>query len=966
LAGGERPNLIALNPLGCNADEVFVHCSQSAKLAQYLLLLAATLYLVPLPLPAQLTTGILEATLQAPDGRLLPNEPVIITGAAGFHITARTGSDGGFSIALPYGQYQLTGGASIVIVPLEIMHAILMKTPSGEIEPERFSVSPNPALTGGAEVRVSPGQFPEGFSLQALLLSREPSTVTEPLDFAGLADNRTPVTSQDGFPWTDMQYKLQGLDASDSYQPGFAVFFPDVQSGQVTASFSPTTSTGYYVESNPLFSQSDGSWHASFETGDTGRALSSTNLPPAPLRGLVEQPDRSHWLTRNHFTSGGPLTRFADLFVSATGQWSSQTEPLSLSGTQDSRLLFGNARARIRLTPEDQLDLLYSGSRVDLSNGGMPAGIEALTGNRMAPSFVLPGGFLGEPERDGFDFFQAGWSHVNPQKLLLGTIEVRYGFSTAHLNTYTEPETESRIELAGGIVSGAPPLANLAVRPRQELETVWQPVDLKRSHMSNRVLAGGGWQTSEPRNRFTAPSNINLITAGGVPAFVMELNTPDDSRELVRSGSAYVADQFLPVPSLSLEAGAAADFSRGGVPSPIPALTGGAELAGQGLRSDLIVWNSVSPHAGLAWRAPRSRGLILRGNYSRLYTPIAGRYLDYGDPESLGGSLYFWNSSNASAPFEPSQMGSLVLRFGGPYSSISPILGRPYSDTFNVGAESSPLPHVHASIRLFRRDDKNRIAAVDTGVPASAFTPVTILDPGPSGIPGGFGNQQLTVYAQNPATFGQDRYLLTNPPGLRFLNTGLTAQLGVDWLGIAFHAWFTAEKSYGPTNPGDSFLENDPGVIGSLFLDPNTDIHAAGRIFMDRAFVGKLQASYRLPARWGGIQLASVADYTDGLVFARQLLVEGLPQGPFLVATTVRGSPEGGNRAEYAIDWNLRLAREFALARGKLTVTADILNVANAGQSLQENDVSGTSFNLRLPVAIQAPRFARLEMRYEF
>jgi hypothetical protein len=39
---------------------------------------------------------------------------------------------------------------------------------------------------------------------------------------------------------------------------------------------------------------------------------------------------------------------------------------------------------------------------------------------------------------------------------------------------------------------------------------------------------------------------------------------------------------------------------------------------------------------------------------------------------------------------------------------------------------------------------------------------------------------------------------------------------------------FRAEKSYGPTNPGDAVYENDPGVIGSLLLNPNTSIHADG------------------------------------------------------------------------------------------------------------------------------------------
>ena len=84
------------------------------------------------------------------------------------------------------------------------------------------------------------------------------------------------------------------------------------------------------------------------------------------------------------------------------------------------------------------------------------------------------------------------------------------------------------------------------------------------------------------------------------------------------------------------------------------------------------------------------------------------------------------------------------------------------------------------------------------------------------------------------------------------------------------------------------------------------------------------------------------------------------------MATTVRGSPEGGNRAQYVINWNLRISRQFALPAGRFSATADILNVINAGERLQEYDLSGLSFNLRLPVAIQASRFVRIGFRYEF
>src|SRR5262249_28389965 len=88
------------------------------------------------------------------------------------------------------------------------------------------------------------------------------------------------------------------------------------------------------------------------------------------------------------------------------------------------------------------------------------------------------------------------------------------------------------------------------------------------------IIAGGGWKTSEPRNRFTIPSDLNLITANEAPAFVAEFNTPLDSRELVRSFSVYVTYHAILARSLSIEGGALADFSRGAL--PVQSSTSGA------------------------------------------------------------------------------------------------------------------------------------------------------------------------------------------------------------------------------------------------------------------------------------------------------------------------------------------------------------------------------------------------------
>ena len=906
-------------------------------------------------------------------GSAVPAAGVVIEGG-GLRLLKHTDGNGRFALALPYGQYRISlegdrkSGAPVDIAPLGTVRVTVVVTPGAPVRIEIATAAEPGVWTGDFGARV----YPEGFSLGSALFAREPGTVTEPLDFTGLADNRLGVISQRGFSWTDTAIQFNGLDAGDDYQPGSPQILPDgdaVAATVVRSAFGLTPSTAFGAEIGLFPAQAGDSWHAAISSAGTAGALASNNLPPAAGRGAITQSEQYDWFTRDHAELGGPLSRWADVFVSGSGLWAAQAAPLAAPGTnQNSRLLFGNALGHIRAGAHDRFDALYSGSRIDLAGWGEPAGMEALAARRLSPEFLLPDGVAGLNETDHLDFVQAGWTHVWAASAA-GTLQIRYGDSFAHLDTapaVVTPINQSSIEMAGGAVTGEPPLTNLAVRARQQIAAAWEPGSVRRAGANHQFMAGGGWRTSSPQNRYRTPSDLNLIRADGLPAEVVEFDTPLDSRERITSASVWATDHMNPVRRLTLDLGLMADFSRGGVPaqsSPFGIYTPARQVAAQ---SNLIAWNSVSPRAGLAWQVPHAHGLVLRGAFFRLYAPLAGRYLDYGNPNSLGGSVYQWNDLNGDGWFEPGEQGALLARFGGPYSSISPSLRRPYADEWNLGAEM-PLPlSTLASIHLFRRDEKDRIAAIDTGVTPQDFTPVTILDPGPDGIPGTFDDQQLTVYAQNPATLGHDHYLLTNPPGLRTLNSGVNAQLRTAWRGITVSASFVAEKSYGPTNPGNAIFENDPGVVGALFSDPNAQINSTGRAFTDRAFTGKIEALYRLPTRWGGVQISTVADYTDGLAFARMLLVTGLPQGPFLVATTPRGSPGGGNRAEHVQNWNLRLSREWPLAFGRIAAAADLLNVTNADLAIQQADLTGPTFNSRLPIAIEPPRFMRFEVRYRF
>jgi hypothetical protein len=787
-----------------------------------------------------------------------------------------------------------------------------------------------------AQTGSGPADEPTSFSLDGRLLTFEPSTVAEPLDFSGLFSMRLSLVSQRSFSWTDVRYTLGGLNATDPYQPGRPLVFPDTQALQdivVRQGLDIGASAAYGSEIAILLREPDHVWHGSISSSATGSSLASGNLPAPASRGSLQQSEQFHWLTRDRGEITGPLGSRADVLLSGTGQWAAQSVPPAPPGAElNSRLLFGNVRARYQIDKENQLTASFSGSKINLSNWGIPAAFEALAGWRTIPSFANFYGFPGLRESDAFDHVQAGWSRP--------MLHAQYGFSAAHLDTTPAAPAKgpSQIDLETGTVTGAPPLANLAVRTRQMLQAVFEPHELTSGRLRHTIAVGGDWELANIRNRFSAPFDADVILENGMPAYRIQLNTPLDSRERIQDFAPYVRDKIAVTPWMTINLALVLDLARGSLPGQT--------------KPDLIVWNSASPRAGLAISPPGFRRLTLRGSYARLDSPLAGRYLDFGNANSLGGEEFL--------------AGEVVARFGGPYSQIDSHLKRPYADEFNVGAEARLPFESSAGIRLFRRDEKDRIAAVDTGVPPSAYRPVQILDPGPDSIPGTFDDQTLTVYAQDPATLGKDQYLLTNPRGLRMLNEGMVAEAGGRWRTLQAHASFMTVKSWGPANPGDSVLENDPGVIGALFQDPNSNIHAAGRSYFDRAYVGKIQLTARLPKRFGGIECANNAVYMDGLPFARQLLVTGLPQGPLLVATTVRGSPEGGNRAEYVLNWNLRLGRTFAMSRGTLRATLDVFNVTNAGNRTQENDISGPSFNQRLPVAIEPARFLRINLQYRF
>jgi hypothetical protein len=804
---------------------------------------------------------------------------------------------------------------------------------------------------------------PEVLSTGELLLLKDPGVISDPYDFGQMARYKLQIFSLEGMSWTDTRFSVQGIDGTDPYQPGRPLVYPgpngisEVHLSQPNLEQSPAVAY--------KFRGSEGDWHFSASGLFTGGGLFSSNLPSDPSRrGILQQSDKFNHFYQPSFELGGRVGRWIDFLFTGSGRWANQTVPEVSGGPGvNTYHLFGTMRATIRPTKADQLDVLIVGARLNSSDYATPFGLEVLSGRRMAPSI---GSQANMREEDHVDFVQLGWS----RSLMGGEFQARYGYSAAHddtiatnlpanyLNLVIARQETSYIELTNGAVSGGPLMQTLGVRPQHHGTAMWKAHDARRGSLTHSFRITAMLGRSESLVRELYPPFSEAITSNGVPSEAILLSTPVDTTAVLRPWEVGAEDRIRIGSSLTVDGGLLFTSWNGSIPGQLSPPSDGVHPRPYPSLGTVVSWRNPAPRVGMAWRVPRTKALVLRAGYGRNYHPLSGRALDFANPNSLSGLEYQWSDPNGDGKFDYSELGTLLRRFGGAYSQVDLHLKQPYVDKIFASLEFSLTRGFSASVRAFDAVDRNRIAAVNVGVPFSSYRPVQIQDPGAPG-------HTLTVYAQDPGTFGQDQFLLTNPSGLRMDQKGVVAEGAYSRGNLSLRASLFAGKSWGATNPGNDVWENDAGAIGALYSDPNTLINASGRPAMDRGYAGKLSAFYTTSPRWGRIEIANDAVFTGGYPYARQLLVSGLPQGPFLVDATPRGS-DGGARADALFDWNLRLARTFAVRKGFVKISGDLFNVPNLASKLRVEDLTGPGFQQRLPKIIQPPRFLRVGVSYQF
>lgn len=420
-------------------------------------------------------------------------------------------------------------------------------------------------------------------------------------------------------------------------------------------------------------------------------------------------------------------------------------------------------------------------------------------------------------------------------------------------------------------------------------------------------------------------------TLDGIPAHVWQFTAGSESTWSSATLTAFASGRAAVHARVTLDGGIRAEHIS----------------ASNSTGATVVSWTSLMPRASARWRMFDFAGITAFGGYGRYGHRLPLRDLAWGDPTAPTGRMFLADGTTLVSRVGPGTAGDPT------FTSIDPMLKRPHMDEIVTGFEARPTTRSFVRLSAIGRRERDLIGVADVGVPESAYTVSYIFDKGVD-LVGAQDDELLPVYNRPTSTFGADRYVLANPSDDEgtFVGADLTYQAQTDHLFLLMGA--TAGRSEGlSASRGFNAAENDNGVLGEVFIDPNARTFAQGRLFTERGYTLKWSGSYRFSH---GETIGIIARYQDGQHFARLVIVPDLNQGP----EAIRAFRNGRTRFTYTLTIDVRLQKQF----GPVIGFVDAFNLLNKAKEVEEFDVTGPQS--RLTAAVQPPRAIHVGGRFTF
>jgi hypothetical protein len=325
--------------------------------------------------------------------------------------------------------------------------------------------------------------------------------------------------------------------------------------------------------------------------------------------------------------------------------------------------------------------------------------------------------------------------------------------------------------------------------------------------------------------------------------------------------------------------------------------------------------------------------------------------------------VHGWTDPNGDRLLQPAEIGAVIARVGpccagGRLNTIDGDLRPPHTNEFLLRVHTRLGTHLMLRFASIDRRQYQLIQPVNAAHVPANYRLEHVGDPALD-MGRAEDDQFLPIFDRLPSSFGTDQYVLQNVDHNSAIDHGVDLVLerlfDGRW-GMLIGA--TAHKSEGlGGNRGFRPDENDQGVLGEVFSDPNAQTNARGRLFFERGYVIKWSALWQLPHGFRG---TAAARYQDGQHFNRVVIAPNLPQG----VDAIPALPRGKTRFTYVFTLDSRLEKQLALRGRTVTVLLEAYNLLNTNNEVEENVITGAAF--RAPTAVQPPRSIRLGLRLSF
>jgi len=545
------------------------------------------------------------------------------------------------------------------------------------------------------------------------------------------------------------------------------------------------------------------------------------------------------------------------------------------------------------------------------------------------------------------DVVQKSWMNYMAQAHWTSTITNRllFDFGATYMPVYYnlgfEPGTGPSLISQYDIVTST----ILKVTPREDFDRgsfTTYVANLAYVTGSHNLKTGIQARLGYFQESFQMNGDMVQILSNGAPTAVYLYNTPLTHREDMDPDLGwFLQDSWRLNRRLSLNLGIRFDHLVENIPAQSSPAGTWVPARSYPAQNAVVDWNTWSPRIGFAWDVFGNGKTAVKGGISK-YDVLEGTSLAQNiNPNFIAHETCPW--TNITPP-TPGQAISGCTPFPGNNNHIDPNMKRPYQWEYTVMVQRQVGANTSVSVGYYGRQFYDLFGDINTAVPQSDYTPVTIANP--------LTGQPLTVYNQLPSTLGQISLIQKTLPSLYEHYNGVEFQVNSRVNKVSVFAGFTIGKSYGTPSGTSTDLNN-----------PNNLINFAGNLNYDQPYQLRAGFSYQAPFH---IEIAGSLRENSGLPENRtftvtQALVPGLTQ----VTQSIQVAPLGAFRYPWQNLFDLRFSRKFKFReRIGIEPLVDLFNVFNSSAITSEVTTIGSA--LGRPSNIDMGRLLRLGGRITF